>query len=313
MKQVTSLYKKLTANFITLLGMMSPVMIAGCMGFPVDYPETEDRFQQNIEELVGSDANTVETKLGRPTSRIRFYDSTIYNYARATDVLAVGIGVFHSKAMLCYKLKFDESNQLVDFRRYWKGFSGNYTSKYECQRWLYSRDYYDYDPFYDPWFERKDKPYDPDTAPIPKDYYECDYVEEKAKREKPVSWKSVRFLFSASEEELTAAAQSGNPGAQLQLYWNDTEDGLNWLWGAANQGYPKAQYRIAQLYEFGDDGIEKDLLRSYVWYDLAAKACHPWARKDASRILHDSLNEEQRKEAEEMVEKWVPVDCSSWR
>ena len=311
---MTSLYNKFIMRYITLSCVLFPLMITGCMGFPVDYPEAEDRFNQNIELLIGSDANTVEKQLGQPTSRIMFYDSIIYNYARTTDVLAVGVGVFHSKAMLCYKLKFDESNQLVDFRRYCKGYSGNYTSKYECQRWLYSRDYYDYDPFYDPWFERKDKPYDPDTAPIPNDYYECDYVEEKAKREKPVSWESVstRYFHNASEEELTVAAESGNPAARLQLYWNDNEYGLYWLCNAANQGYAKARYRIAQLYEFGDDGVDKNLLHSYMWYDLAAKSCHPWARKDALRVSHDSLSEDQRKEAQKMIDEWTPIDCSSW-
>lgn len=283
-------------------------MISGCMGFPVDYPEDEDRFQEKIEQLIGSDINTIDAQLGEPTSRIRFYDSIIYIYARVTETTAVGAGVFQADVLLCYALNFDENNLLVDFKRNWVSYSGYHKPRNLCQRGIDSRDFYQYGP----WVKQKSKPYDPDDAPIPRDYYECDYAEEKAKREKPVNWKSVRFLFSASEEDLTEAAQSGNPGARLQLYWHDTKDGLYWLCRAANQGYPKARYRIAQLYEFGDDGVEKDFLRSYVWYDLSAKACHPWARKDASRISHDSLSEEQRKEAQTMIEKWVPIDCTSW-
>ena len=85
---------------------------------------------------------------------------------------------------------------------------------------------------------------------------------------------------SADESELTVAAESGNPEARLQLYWHDTGEGMYWLCRAANQGYPKARYRVAQLYEFGDDGVNQDLVRAYMWYDLAAQACHPWARKD---------------------------------
>jgi TPR repeat protein len=278
------------------------------MGFPVDYPEEEDRFQDNIERLIGSDIHAVEKQLGDPTSRIRFYDSITFIYARVTTTTAVGAGVFDAPVLLCYDLKFDENEILVDFERNWISYSGYHKPKKLCQMWIDSRDYYQYDP----WEKRKSILYEPDKIPVTQDYYECDFAVEKAKREKPVYWKSVTFLFSASEAELKAAAKSGNPGARLQLYWNDTEDGLYWLCRAANQGYPKARYRIAQLYEFGDDGFEKNLLLAHAWYDLAAKACHPWARKDTLRISSELLDEEQIKKSNMIIEKIIPLDCSSW-
>ena len=279
------------------------------MGFPVDYPEEEDNFKNKIEQLIGSNINAAEKQLGHPTSRIRFYDSITYIYARVTTTTAVGAGVFDAPVLLCYDLKFDENEILVDFRRDWIAYSGYHKPKALCQMWIDSRDYYQYDP----WVHGKAIPYEPDKIPVAKDYSECDFTVENAKREKPVYWNTVRFLFSASDAELTAAAKSGNPGARLQLYWNDTADGLYWLCRAANQGYPKARYRIAQLYEFGDDGLEKDLLRAHAWYDLAAKACHPWSRKDAIRISSELLNEDKIKKSNVLIEQLVPLDCSSWR
>jgi TPR repeat protein len=143
------------------------------------------------------------------------------------------------------------------------------------------------------------------------DYYECNYEEEQRKKEKPVYWKPVKYLWSADENELTIAARSGNPEARLQLYWNATN--LYWLCRAANQGYPKARYRFAQLYEFGDDGIGKDLKHAYLWYDLAAQACHPWARKDALRISQVLLTDDEPQDATRMIEQWSSVDCKSWQ
>jgi TPR repeat protein len=158
----------------------------------------------------------------------------------------------------------------------------------------------------------KSQPYNPKKVPVPVDYYECNYEEEQRKKENPVYWKQVKYPWSADKEELTTAAESGNPEARLQLYWHHTSDGLYWLCHAANQGYPKARYRVAQLYEFGDDGIGRDFKRAYIWYDLAAKACHPWARKDALRVSQRFLTDDQRNDVSHMIEQWSPLDCKSW-
>jgi len=284
-------------------------MLTGCMGIPVSYSEEENQFERDIEQLIGSNAAAVEGKLGHPTSRVRLYDSTVFIYARVAEAnvldLLVPVATYKNTALLCYNLVFDANNQLVKFGRGWYAYSGYHSPRHLCQMWIDSKDYR-YEP------SGKAQQYDPENVPVPEDYYECDYNEEKIKEEKPVYWKPVKYLWSADEEELTVAAESGNPEARLQLYWHDARDGMYWLCRAANQGYPKARYRVAQLYEFGDDGVGKDLIGAYMWYDLAAKSCHPWARKDALRISRDSLSEDERVEAALMIEQWSAIDCKSW-
>jgi len=308
-ESVTSLQNRVAMPFILLAVMLFPVMLIGCLGMPVSYSEEENRFEQDIERLIGSDTAAVEEKLGHPTSRVRFYDSTVFIYARVADAnvldLLFPVATYKSTALLCYSLKFDANDRLVEFGRWWYAYSGYHSQQNLCHRWISSTDY-SYDPY------ERARPYDPENVSVPIDYYECSYEEEQRKEEKTVYWKPVKYLSSADESELTVAAESGNPEARLQLYWHDTGEGMYWLCRAANQGYPKARYRVAQLYEFGDDGVNQDLVRAYMWYDLAAQACHPWARKDALRISHDSLSEDERRDVTHMIEQWSAIDCKSW-
>lgn len=272
------------------------VALMGCLALPVSYSEAEKQFDRNVKRLVGSDTVAVRDTLGQPTSRVRLYDSTVYIYARLAK----------RDTVLCYNLKFDSDDILVEFRRDRHSYAYYSPSPRNlCQLWVSPKDYL-YDTSGEP------QAYDPEKLPVAMDYYECDYEAEKRKRDEPVYWKPVKHLWYADEAQLTAAAESGNPEARLQLYWHDTKNGLYWLCRAANQGDAKARYRVAQLYEFGDDGIQRDLLKAYVWYDLAAQACHPWARKDALRISRSSLSKDALLDAKHMVEQWSAVDCKNW-
>ncbi|MES9937691.1 MAG: hypothetical protein ABW153_14695 [Sedimenticola sp.] len=296
-------------HFKLLFWTMLLVMLTGCMGVPVSYSESEDQFNQNIEKLIGNDSVAVEETLGHPTSRIRFYDSTVSIYARIAEAnvldLMVPVGTYKSTVLLCYTLMFDANYRLTNFSRGWYAYSGYHTPRHLCQLWVNSKDYR-YDLFDSP------QPYNPKNVPVSEDFYECNYEEEQRKASRPVYWRHVKRLWLAHEDELTVAAESGNPEARLQLYWNDTREGQYWLCLAANQGYPKASYRVAQLYEFGDDDVTKDIQRAYLWYDAAAKSCHPWARKDAQRISHDLLNRGEQYNTRHMMDEWMPLDCKEW-
>jgi TPR repeat protein len=321
---VINLKDRVLASIVFFTGIVLPVMLTACMGVPVSYSEEEDQFEREIEQLIGSNTVDVEQKLGHPTSRIRLYDSTVFIYARVAEAnvldLMIPVATYKNMALLCYNLLFDANGQLAELEKNWYDISdfgypvfGPQSPRGLCQKWISSK-YYLFEAFgKQKWSLNFGQQYDPKVAPIPQRYYECNFEEEQMKRESPVYWKQVKYLWSASDEELLAAAESGNPEARLQLYWNNNRElGMYWLCRSANQGYPKARYRIAQLYEFGDDGIDKNLLSAYLWYDLAAKACHPWSRKDAIRISSELLSEDDRRDATRMIEQWSPLDCKNW-
>jgi len=76
---------------------------------------------------------------------------------------------------------------------------------------------------------------------------------------------------------------------------------------AAAQGYVYAQYGLGTLYQRGY-GVEKDFVRAYVWYDIAAtntEGMQPPFDKDASQ-LRDSiaklLSPEQLLEAKKLAD-----------
>ena len=281
------------------------------MGVPVSYSESEDEFNQTIEQLIGGESNELINELGLPTSRIRFYDSILYIYARLADAnvldIMLPVTTYKQGVLLCYYIKIDTNGRLLDFTRTWYNYSGYHSERHLCQLPISSRNY-----LYDPFNKHGYKPYEPGQIPVPLDYYECDYSIEKKRDKAPVYWSQIKSPWLAKEEELISAAVSGNPEARLQLYWNDTSNGMYWLCRAANQGFPKARYRIAQLYEFGDDGVPMNIAQAYMWYNLAAQACHPWSRKDATRIATHMLTKDELQKTKDMIEQWSPIDCDNW-
>jgi hypothetical protein len=69
-------------------------------------------------------------------------------------------------------------------------------------------------------------------------------------------------------------AFSSAPEAMFQRYWNDPQhkDAKKWLCRAADTGYSEAQYRLGLLYENGSEGVPKDSLRAYMWYQISVSA-----------------------------------------
>ena len=250
---------------------------------------------------MGNYRQIIDKKLGLPTSRVRFYESVIYLYVQERSFSK-------GPRYICSYLRFNSDDQLVDYSRVGPySYPITWSTRKWCQHPFRSEGY-----VYDPWVSTRYKPYDPKNNPIANKYFECDHEEYKTKGIENVYWQPVN-TWTQYEDELVVAAESGNPLARLQLYWNNADDGLYWLCLAANQGHPNAQYRIAQLYEFGDDGIEKNFKRSYAWYVLAARSCHPYARKDAIRVSNYFISQNERVTVENKLENWSIIDCMKLR
>lgn len=108
-------------------------------------------------------------------------------------------------------------------------------------------------------------------------------------------------------------ARQGEPEAQLQLYYNlvgqDRAAAHRWLCKSADAGHPDARYRLALLYENGMEGVNKNNVRAYLWYTLAAESGSYWGGRHAIRLRNEHLTAQALIEAEDAVQKWRPGHC----
>ena len=115
--------------------------------------------------------------------------------------------------------------------------------------------------------------------------------------------------------ELLQKAEEGNSEAQLQLYYRtiakDEETAHRWLCRSAEQGHPDARYRLALLFENGNEKCPQDFTRAYVWYLLAAESGHHWGEPNARRIQTEYLSTEGLLEARQKFSDWRPGDCAT--
>lgn len=77
---------------------------------------------------------------------------------------------------------------------------------------------------------------------------------------------------------------------------------LKWLCRAAEEGHPRAQYRVAYLYENGEAGVAKDTIRAYVWYRKSGN------QLAYQRVLRDLTGDDQVS-AEILRETWSSGQC----
>jgi hypothetical protein len=119
------------------------------------------------------------------------------------------------------------------------------------------------------------------------------------------------LTFGTTQRQLQALANEGNADAQLQLYWNepDHKDALKWLCRAADHGNAEAQYRLAVLYETGSNGVTKNLVKSYMWYQITASRGGYMRPADQAQRLREILTAEQAIQAEALLRNWKPGQC----
>jgi hypothetical protein len=91
----------------------------------------------------------------------------------------------------------------------------------------------------------------------------------------------------------------------------DYAEAANWFRSAAEQGYPRAQYELGQLYEKGL-GVIQDYVQAHTWMTLALEGI-PASERDRHNQATSSLDRvaavmtpEQVAEAQKLAREWKP-------
>lgn len=99
--------------------------------------------------------------------------------------------------------------------------------------------------------------------------------------------------------------RSGEPGYAVE---NRRVDAIRWLLRSANQGLPRAQSRLAEIYVDGPDA-SKDAVKACAWFLLAA-AGQPGARGQDARSRYERaaslLTATQVRQAHRRASRWRP-------
>jgi len=96
---------------------------------------------------------------------------------------------------------------------------------------------------------------------------------------------AIKWYKKAAEQGLAVAQYNlgnlyglGRPGAA-----RDAEQAAVWWRRAAIQGLTEAQFDLGLMY-FQGDGIERDYVEAYAWFDLAAPRGHPQASRGREQV-----------------------------
>lgn len=83
------------------------------------------------------------------------------------------------------------------------------------------------------------------------------------------------------------------------------------LCAAADAGSLTAREALGRAYFFGSMGVEEDLPRAYMWYQLAARVYAPPGTQSGSmQPICDAMTPEQRRVAEQLLERWKAGQCA---
>ncbi len=111
----------------------------------------------------------------------------------------------------------------------------------------------------------------------------------------------ARSSISAS----STAIGTVNPAMTVE---NRRVDAIRWLLRAANQGLPRAQSRLAEIYVEGS-GVSKDAVKACAWFLLAAEG-QPGARGQDARSGYKRtaahLTATQVAQAHRRASRWKP-------
>lgn len=83
----------------------------------------------------------------------------------------------------------------------------------------------------------------------------------------------------------------------------DVNAAFDWYMRAAKQGLTDAYYALGDVYSRGV-GVPKDLVQSYMWFDLADRGGHKLAR-DMRDSEASKLQPEQLVRARQLVDEWL--------
>jgi TPR repeat protein len=117
--------------------------------------------------------------------------------------------------------------------------------------------------------------------------------------------------------QLFGAAERGDPRAQARIaFMYETGRGLpqdhyqaaSWYHRAAESGYPPAQHRLGLLFDKGL-GVPEDYVEAYKWLNLAAAAAGPASREYYLRVrdaVARKMTQIQLSQAQWLSSHWRP-------
>ena len=109
---------------------------------------------------------------------------------------------------------------------------------------------------------------------------------------------------------LLRAAANGDSTKMLKLYWISPAGPNNtkWLCRAADKENPIAQNRVGLLYSHGSEGLPKDMVKAFVWYQQAAANGSRDAHNEMLSI-QQAFTADQFARLEELTMNWKPGQC----
>lgn len=112
------------------------------------------------------------------------------------------------------------------------------------------------------------------------------------------------------------SAEQGYPEAQVALAWmyvegngvpQDYERAVALLQGAANQGYGPGQRTLGSMQADGVGGLDSDLVKAHMWFNLAAAQGTPAAAELREEVASD-MTRSQIAEAQRLAREWEPSE-----
>ena len=84
---------------------------------------------------------------------------------------------------------------------------------------------------------------------------------------------------------------------------------LQFLCNSADSGDTNAQYKLGLYFDYGIEGLPKDQMRAYVWYEIAAASGSHMTSASRAKQLQSVLSEEQVLQAKQLIRDWIPGWC----
>jgi hypothetical protein len=84
---------------------------------------------------------------------------------------------------------------------------------------------------------------------------------------------------------------------------------LQFLCNSADSGDTNAQYKLGLYFDYGIEGLPKDQMRAYVWYEIAAASGNHMPSASRAKQLQNVLSEEQMLQAKQLIGDWIPGWC----
>ena len=90
-------------------------------------------------------------------------------------------------------------------------------------------------------------------------------------------------------------------------YASDKSEAFKWFRKSADQGNFTAQYMLGLIYSTGSPpSVPKDLVQSYMWFNLAGSQGNPDAMKQRDDIAK-LMKPDQLAKAQHLSNEWQPV------